>query len=223
MRKHVIIISIICFCMLIAVGIRVIHVDADGNNFFKAGEYFKDAQAKEENDAARGNSILASYNGHNITADNVEYQRNMNIMRDAEAAERYDSDIDIINRIIENIILFEEAQRLGFLATQEEINQMVDNAEISYSIPEGKVAMDAYLDGAGITFEEYLEVLREQAPRIIARQKLKNEIGRQYCEEKGLEYTNVNPPEGMLEVQEKYVADLFKQHKDKIVYYIATQ
>ena len=217
---------ITCICLslcLLFVFAGVAYAATGESIFYIAGEHYRSAHENEGIDNANSSQVIASYNGHNITAAMVEYNRNMNILRDEETADKYDSDIEIANQIITNIIITEEAERLGLSATQAEIELMVKNAIRAYSLPEGKAILDAYCEGAGITFEKYIELLTAQAPDVIARQKLKNEVGKQYCEENGLEYTNVNPPEEMLLAQEKYIADLIEQHKSDITYFLVTE
>ena len=124
-----------------------------------------------------------------------------------------------MNSILTNMVLFEEAKRQGYGATQAEIDEMVDNAKLAYSLPDGNKILTQYCDGAGITPEEYFDLLEKQAPRTIARQKFIDSIGKAYCEEHGLTFTKVNPPKELTDAQDAYVADLFEQAKDEIVYY----
>ena len=175
---------------------------------------------KPQNDKANDPAIVASYNGHDITMEVVEHHRKMNVYRSEEEAKKYDTDIQIVNRIIESILLLEEAERLGLAATEAEIEELVANTTGVYAMPEGKEMIDAYCEGAGITVEEYFELQREQAPRVIARQKLKDAVGKQYCEENGLTFTKVNPPKEMIQAQDAYTQELFEKHKKDIVYYI---
>lgn len=189
-----------------------------GNIFHLAGQLYASFQAQSS--TAGSGDILAKYNGTPITSTVVEYHKRMNIMRTEEAADKYNTDIEIVNIIIENMILLEEAERLGLSATDEEIESMIENTRRAYSLPDGKAMIDEYLEGAGLTFEEYLDAVKEQAPRIIARQKLKDSFGRQYCKEHGLTFTKVNPPAEMIAAQEAYIKDLFEQNKHKIEYFI---
>lgn len=214
-KKAIIVCLVACLSVLFAVSGMASATNKD-DAFRLAGLYFNSAHDNK----ARDTTIIASYNGHNITADIIEYQRKMNVIRSTETAKEYNTDIDVANRIIENIIIEEEAEKMGLTATDTEIEEMVANAIRAYSIPEGKAAMDAYCEGAGITLDKYLELLREQAPRVIARQKLKDAVGKQYCEENGLTFTKVNPPKEMLQAQDAYIEELFEKHKADIAYYI---
>lgn len=190
------------------------------NKYYLAGIYYNSIKERGNVSANANVAVVAKYKDHNITSMVVEYQKNMNVLRGSEAAKDYDTDLEVINRIIENIIVTEEAARLGISATEEEIEAFVQSSIDAYSLPEGKEMMDAYCEGAGITIEEYFLILEEQAPSMISRQNLKDEIGKQYCIDNDLEFRKYNPPNGVIEAQEAYITALFEQHKDDIVYYI---
>ena len=214
-KKTIVVCLIICLSMLLVITGVASAVSKD-DRFHLAGLFFNSANDNK----LRDTTIVASYNGQDITTNTVDYQRKMNIFRSEEAAKEYDTDIQIVNRIIESMLILEEAERLGFAATDAEIEEMVANTTGVYAMPEGKKIIDAYCKGAGITVEEYFELQREQAPRVIARQKLMDAVGKQYCDENGLTFTKVNPPKEMLQAQEAYIEKLFAEHKADIVYYI---
>lgn len=115
-------------------------------------------------------------------------------------------------------MLVEEAENLGLAATDAKIEEMVDAVKAAYDIPEGKEIVDAYCAGAGISVETYFAIVRERAPRIIARQKLKDYVGQQYCMEHGIEFTKVNPPEEILTAEQDYMEELFASHSANITY-----
>lgn len=220
MTTRKLVVSVTVLVCLLCIGIGIAYTTTNESDFFRAGQLFNNARQKDALDATGTVKVVTKYKNETISAAVVEYHKNMNILRDAATAERYSTDIAVINRIIENIILREESEQLGFSTTDAEIEEMVKNSVLAYSTPEGKEMIDAYCDGARITTKQYFELIREQAPDIIARQKLKNVIGKQYCEENGLQFTNVNPSAGMLEVQEAYIKNLFNQHKDDIQHFI---
>ena len=85
--------------------------------------------------------------------------------------------------------------------------------------PEGKEMMDQYCEEVNLTIDEYFKYLEEQAPRTIARQKLLDAVGKEYCEEHGLNFTKVNPPKEMIDARDAYVAELFSQAQGDIIYY----
>lgn len=214
-------IVIISLCIVL-IGAVVVYASTNHEKEFSAGENLKNAMEGSSDGAQGGREIAAIYNGQEILMSAVQYQRSMNIMRDGETAQSFESDFDIVNRIVESMILVEEAERQGLAATEDEIEEMVDMARRSYEIPEGREMLDAYCEGAGISIEEYYELIREQAPRTIARQKLKDAFGKEYCEKHGLEFTKENPPEEMVKAENAYISELFEKHKDEIQYFIDT-
>ena len=214
MKKSIKITLIVLCVILAAGGTAAAYSAVRSSRERQAGDFYR---AAAENGSDR---VAATYKGQEILWSAVEYNQNMNIMRDEETAKTYASDRDAVNRIIENMILLEEAEAQGLAATPEEIEDMVASVREAYAIPEGKEMLDEYCQGAGITVEEYFDLIREQAPGTIARQKLKDAVGEEYCREHGLEFTKINPPEGMLEAEEAYIAGLFASHQKDIVYYI---
>ena len=217
MRKRVIICIVLCL-VAVSIGVGVIYASVSGDSYFLAGELFRSAQNKAEVSTNGNVKVVAKYNGEEILSSVVEYYKSLHNLGKTE--EEYVTDTEIIHSIIENLMMVEEAQRQGCGATQTEIDNMVANTVRAYSIPEGKEMLDSYLKGVGITFDEYLEIVKEQAPRVIARQKLIDAVGRKYCEENGMEFTKVNPPAEMVAAQEAYIANLFDQNKHKIEYLV---
>lgn len=222
MRKKAVVACIIILVCVFCVGSVIVYATASegSNDFFLAGLFFKSSQNKESAGINSNVRIVAKYNGTAITADTVEYQKNMNILRDNESTDQNDTDLEIINNIIKSMILLEEAERRGLTATEAEVEALLQNARDAYATPEGKEILDSFCDGAGITIDEYFTIYRDQLPKTIARQKLRDEIGRQYCQEHGLEFTKVNPPAEMVAAQEAFIENLFEQNKDKIEYFL---
>ena len=185
MKRRLGIIFTACLCIFC---LSILSSATEVNPLYLAGTYFDQANQTDlqKTNFIETDGVVAIYDGEEISQAAIEYQRNMNIMRDAETASTYQTNQDIINNIVKNMMLLEEAERQGLTATQEEIDEMMDNAYMAYEIPEGKAMIDAYCDGAGLTTDEYFSLLREQIPDAIARQKLKDAIGMDYCEENGI-------------------------------------
>lgn len=223
MKKSIIIIcGVLCVCaLMVCVYATTTLTDENQNTYFIAGQFYKQAHKNTEENNTNSETVLAKYNGTSITSGMVEYHRNMNILRSEATASKNNTNENIINSIIQSLIILEEAEHLGLSATDEEVVALVENAIQAYSIPEGKKMMDDFCSGAGMTFEEYLEIYREQLPRSIARQKLLDAVGKQFCEENGLVFTKVNPPAEMVAAQEAYIEELFKKNSYKIEYFIS--
>ena len=130
------------------------------------------------------------------------------------------SDQELLRQLVENMVLEEEAKRRGLAATQDEIDDMVQSVKDSYELPEGKEILDNYCKNAGITLEQYFDQVREVAPSILARRKLENALGEEYCQEHGLEYTTVNPSKELTEAVDQAIEELVQTQAGEIQYYL---
>jgi hypothetical protein len=210
-KKRTIIIVSICLLFVVCIAAYAFSEDSI---FEKLGQSYKVAS----NDGNQ--EVAAEYNGEKILMSTVTYEKNTSFLRNETGRAGRANDREIVDRIIENMILFEEAEKLGLSATQIEIDDMVEMTKKAYDLPEGKKMMDEFFTTAEITLDEYLGIIREQAPRVIARQKLRDMIAQEYCEEHGIEFTKVNQPDDMVEAVNTYIAKLLETHKGDIVYYI---
>ena len=128
-------------------------------------------------------------------------------------------DRDAVDQLLVNLIMLDEAERLGLSVTQAEVDAEFAAQKKNYEeFPEVRAYIDEYCKSAGITLEEYYAAIQEQLPRVILRQKLRNELGREYCAEHGLEFTKVNPPEDMQRYVENYLDGLLDTYRADITY-----
>ena len=182
------------------------------------------SMAKQAGDAYKNvmengdNSVVAAYKDNEITAAAVEYSRELLQFQQIQGKNDL-SDREIIDNFALNMMMLEDAERRGITAEESEIEQMIASANETYNLPEGKEFFDEYCESAGITFEEYLEGLRELAPSLIIRQKLRDAIGREYCDQNGIEFTKINPPSEIGEAVDEYLDNLFEENKQYIKYY----
>ena len=145
--------------------------------------------------------IVASYKETQILQSEVAYEKEnqINVTGDKTV-----SDADALDQILLNLIMLDEAEQRGLSVTQEEV--------------------DAELAGQrctkmGITTEQYFDMVAEQLPRRMLRQRLRDTLGQEYCQQHGLEFTKVNPPEQMTEYVEQYLDGLLQAHRSEIKYY----
>lgn len=158
-------------------------------------------------------SVAAVYNGQKIMMSSVEQQK--------ETAGEQRSNREIVDNIIKNMIMAEEAAKRGLTATKEEIDEFLDSTVYaSYKILEGKQEIDEYCASAGLTFEEYVETVREQAPRIIEKAKLERAVAQEYCQKHNIELDELNPPQEVRDAIEDFCTDLLEAHRDDITYYV---
>lgn len=214
--------KIVSICVVvIAIVVLGVMVSADSYKslFEQAGEAYREWQSSDNGISTHSNNnndIVAIYKDNEITKARVEYEKEVTALFDP-AGEPLD-DESAIQRIITNIIITEEAERLGLTATQDEIDDMVNMTKEAYELPSGKEMLDEYFNAIGITSEEYFEIVQEQAPNMIARQKLKDAIGMEYCEENNIEFTKINQPEELKAAVNAYINDLFEKEQDNIIY-----
>lgn len=183
-----------------------------------AGAYWNTRQEPgslqlSEVDASRP---LAEFHGQPVYVKDVE--RHMYNLAAVGQSNQQTAE-ESLTEILQNMVLYEEAIRLGYAATQSEVDALVENSKQAYATPEGKEMMNQYCEEVNLTIDEYFKYLGEQAPRTIARQKLLDAVGKEYCEDHGLNFTKVNPPKEMIDARDAYVAELFAQAQGDIIYY----
>lgn len=131
------------------------------------------------------------------------------------------SDKDAADQLLLNLIMLDEAKRRGLSVTQEQVDAEFEGQKKNYEeFPEVQQYIDDYCAQAGITLEEYYDAIRDQLPRVMLRQLLRDELGREYCQTHGLEFTKVNPPEKMTKYVQNYLDGLLDTYRKDITYYI---
>lgn len=198
-KKSLFLAAAVCVCLLAAL-------------------FIGDGRSHGDGTAADEPGLLAEYHGEKVYQADVEaYSDTARLLAGADA--ELPTEREILTEFLQNMVLLEEAQRLGYAATQDEIDAMVEGAKQAYALPEGKALLEQYCEAAGMTMDEYFAELEAQEPRTIARQKLLDAVGEEFCEENGLTFTKVNPPPELMQAKKDYVADLFAQAQDEIIYY----
>lgn len=153
----------------------------------------------------------ATYRGQPILWSAVETQK--------EAAGGDLSDREIMDHIITNLIMLEEAEKRGLTATEEEVETfLADTVYASYEMPEGKESIDTYCASTGLTYEEYVQSVREQAPKIIAKAKWEEAVAREYCDDNGVEFDSLNLGQEVIGAVNDRKAELLEAHRGDIVY-----
>ena len=169
--------------------------------------------ANEEPDA---DPVVARYRDTELRQSLVDYEKkNLSALSGGkEVRER-----DAVDQLLLNRIMLDEAERLGLSVTQEEVDAEFAAQKKNYEeFPEVREYIDDYCETAGITLDGYYTAIQDQLPRVILRQKLRNELGREYCAEHGLEFTKVNPPEAMQHYVENYLEGLLDTYCADITY-----
>lgn len=179
------------------------------------GTYYQEAQDQTGDDP-----VLAVYKDQTVLRSVVDYQKQTQAaLAGVDPATL--SDREVVDDLLKNALLLEEAEARGLTPTQEEIEQYLqETVYTAYELPEGKAQIDTYCASAGISLEEYVADLREQAPRFLARAKLKEAVMEEYCQAHGLPYDPMTPPQAAQAAVEAYQDQLLADHQGEITYYL---
>ena len=179
------------------------------------GTYYQEAQDQTGDDP-----VLAVYKDQTVLRSVVDYQKQTQAaLAGVDPATL--SDREVVDYLLKNALLLEEAEARGLTPTQEEIEQYLqETVYTAYALPEGKEQIDTYCASAGISLEEYVADLREQAPRFLARAKLKEAVMEEYCQAHGLPYDPMTPPQEAQAAVEAYQDQLLADHQGEITYYL---
>lgn len=161
--------------------------------------------------------VLATYKDTEITRSLVDHWKEVKRQLGGGAV----SDKDMVDEILVNTIMLDEAESRGLSVTQEEIDAMLQSQHDNYdAFEEIRTIIDDYCKEQDMTTEQYFAVLEEQIPRSILRQKLRDALGQEYCAEHGLEFTKVNPPQEMTDYADAYLDGLLDTYSAYITYNI---
>ncbi len=111
------------------------------------------------NKSSNGGDVMASVNGHKITRPEVEkyYKNQLTGAPQQPNAEQGDNlRLSILRELINNEILMQRAEKLGLLATDEEVDSKINEAKA----PDTQEQFDARLKERGITMEDFRRDLR---------------------------------------------------------------
>lgn len=161
--------------------------------------------------------VVATFKDKQITQSAVDYEkRGMTVVEGKTAV----TDEQAINKLLRNAVMLDEAARLGLSVTQEEIDYELSGQHKNYEeYEEVREIVNDFCENAGITLEQYYTLLEERLPHMILRQKLRDTLGQEYCEQHGLEFSKVNPPQEMLDYVDNYLNGLLDTYRADITYY----
>ena len=166
--------------------------------------------------AQDGDPVVASYGETEIRRSLIDYEKqNQQALSGGKAV----SDQEAVDQLLENLAMLDESEHLGLSVSQEEVDEAFAAQQQNYEEYEDvRTAVDAWCKQVGVAPDGYFAAIRDQLPRVILRQKLRNELGREYCAEHGLEFTKVNPPEDMQRYVENYLEGLLDTYRADITY-----
>lgn len=161
-----------------------------------------------------GEDVAAKFRGETITTEAVETYARYCPFEEV-------SDREIVTYLVRWQILLEDAENRGLAVTEEDIEQFLkDTVYASYEMPDGKTTIDSYCESLGITFEEYVERIRYQAPPIIAMAKVQEAVAKEYCETNDIPFDALNPTNDVREAIDEYTVELFEGFEDDIVFFV---
>lgn len=113
------------------------------------GSYYEKAVDQENSET---DVVMAVYKEKTVMKSVVEYQRKAQEALAGKPEGTGSSDREIVDDILKNVILQEEAEQRGLMPTEEEVEQYLqETVYAAYAMPEGKEGIDAYCASAGIT------------------------------------------------------------------------
>ena len=176
------------------------------------GTYYEEATEQAE---APDDPVLAVYKDQTVLRSVVDYQKQTQAaLAGVDPATL--SDREVVDDLLKNALLLEEAEARGLTpwTPPAEIQK-----EVMHQIYD-RVKKGLPCASAGISFEEYVADLRGQAPRFLAKAKLKEAVMEEYCQAHGLPYDRMNPPQEAQEAVEAYQDQLLADHQGEITYYL---
>lgn len=125
------------------------------------GIQIKEIESSEKNPIASVGDII-------IYNDSVErFKLNSSLTANTPSEE------EMLDKMIINELLFQKAKELGLLASEEEVEEKI---KITREALGEENFMEPYLEGLGLTTEEYLEVVRDSILRSLSIGNLKRQI-----------------------------------------------
>lgn len=163
--------------------------------------------------------VVASYGETEIRRSLVDYEKqNQQALSGGKAV----SDQEAVDQLLENLAMLDEAEHLGLSVSQEEVDEAFAAQQQNYEEYEDvRTAVDAWCKQVGVAPDGYFAAIRDQLPRVILRQKLRDALGEAYCQAHGLTFTKVNPPEKMRDYVQSYLDGLLEKYSAKITYFPA--
>ena len=92
------------------------------------------------------------------------------------------SDADALEQILLNLIMLDEAEQRGLSVTQEEVDAEMAGQRKNYEeYKEVRSYIEGWCTKMGITTEQYFDMVAEQLPHRMLRQRLRDTLGQEYC------------------------------------------
>lgn len=173
MKKNKILAVIISVCVVCGLAAVGVYANMTPNkNFIQWGE--KQEKIKEE--TALSTKAIAKVNGIEIPKEKFDsYKTGLTY-----ASKAY-SDDEIIDKIVNQEVIMQEIKRLGYTVTDEEVTKFNDERfALLEEDPKSYQVVKDYVDGLGISLEEYKEMSKEISKVALLSNKYKADILREF-------------------------------------------
>ena len=187
---------------------------------------FGRASLENSNPDNKPEEVVAKYGDIEIVRLRVQSTLDSNRLglTDTEGQSRKEMTwMEAMDTVILHEILIEESKAKGFTVTQEDIDRNVNVLKENYEMfPEAAEFIDKYCAEAGISPEEYWEMMNVEARPIIFIGKLRNDFRAQYTAEhwKDPERPTSEEQRSVNVAFSDYQKELFEKNKDKIEYLV---
>jgi hypothetical protein len=181
----------------------VVHASSMGDLGKDVGGLVSDAVAANEKDGS-GSDVVATINGSDVTKNEFDmYKAFTNYNHDY-------SDKELLDKIIEKTVLFDEATAEGFSVTDNEINAEIEKVrDLIAKDPEQSDFFKNFIDGLGMTEEEYWEkIVFPGYKEVFTINKLSDSLKQKFAEE-----NNITDP---AELSSSF-RDFYKEYKVDLI------
>ena len=156
--------------------------------------------------------VAARYREHEVTWQQVERLRSVMTLL-GEKGET--DDRALVDRILQGYILLDEAKELGVSVSESEVAQKLS----ALPLPDGKSTLDEYLRTLGGSLGSYLDLVREQALEKLTRERIRETLARDYCDEHGIDFDLDHLPDEASRAVGEKIDGLIERHRGEIEYF----
>ena len=154
----------------------------------------------------------ARYREHEVSWAQVDRTRAMLSLLGEKGSR---SDREIVDRILQGYILFDEAKALGVVISDSEVAAAVQNLPL----PNGSQSAEDYLRSLSGSFEGSLDSLKQLLRGMLTQDRLREALERAACAERGIDFDPDHLPEEVSRAVNEKIDGLLEAHSGEIEYY----
>ncbi len=140
--------------------------DFDAKEF---GKHIKETNKEEDHDRS---SVLGYVNDIEISKEKFEIFKEGNLIVNKDVSEE-----ELLKRYIQYLLIIDKAEEAGLTASKEEVEEYTD--KVFHALEKDDKNMKTikeYIDGMGITMDEYREIVKEDSYKTILTMKLYDKL-----------------------------------------------